>query len=48
MFGSPHMVVTADSGEKFNFFGSDRFEQMAMVIGKPYLGAVPKEEKVAS
>lgn len=43
MFGAPYMVVYLDGADKPEcFFGSDRFEQMAMVMGKPYKGPAVK------
>ena len=48
-YGSPTMLVTPGTPSKFFkpgdaplfFFGSDRFEQMALVLGLPYEGANP-------
>ncbi|GAA6007943.1 hypothetical protein JCM10207_006975 [Rhodosporidiobolus poonsookiae] len=45
-FGFPWMVVERDDGVKRNFFGSDRFEQMAFWLGKPWHGPVPDEKGV--
>ncbi|KAJ3299933.1 hypothetical protein HK104_005845 [Borealophlyctis nickersoniae] len=40
-FGAPWIVVE-NGGMKETFFGSDRFEAVAMVMGKEWYGPVPK------
>ncbi|GAA5991319.1 hypothetical protein JCM10908_003255 [Rhodotorula pacifica] len=37
-FGFPWIVVTRDDGKERNFFGSDRFEQIAYWLGKEWKG----------
>lgn len=45
-FGSPTMVVyPIASDEPMLFFGSDRFEQLAHAINKPYYGVQPNNNK---
>lgn len=50
MFGAPTMYVSpADKsmqGREMMFFGSDRFEQMAFAIGKPWDGPAPQFSKL--
>ncbi|BGP12203.1 hypothetical protein JCM10213_007459 [Rhodosporidiobolus nylandii] len=43
-FGFPWIVVEREDGQKRNFFGSDRFEQMAFWLGKEWKGPVPEEQ----
>ncbi|GFR03501.1 glutathione S-transferase kappa 1 [Trichonephila clavata] len=40
-FGAP-MIVAHVEGKSEVFFGSDRFELLAYVLGEPWLGPVPK------
>jgi 2-hydroxychromene-2-carboxylate isomerase len=47
-FGSPTMIVSVpkedgSSGGPMLFFGSDRFEQLAHAINKPYHGVQPNK-----
>jgi len=37
-YGSPTFVIYPDGKDSFMTFGSDRFEQIAHVCGKPYYG----------
>jgi 2-hydroxychromene-2-carboxylate isomerase len=47
-YGSPTMLITppVGKGEPFLVFGSDRFEQIAFITGKPYHGPVPPGSKL--
>ncbi|KAJ1327306.1 hypothetical protein BSLG_010648 [Batrachochytrium salamandrivorans] len=45
-FGAPWIVVERTINGKLvrdNFFGSDRIEQIALLLGKPYYGPVPAQ-----
>ncbi|XP_054718418.1 glutathione S-transferase kappa 1-like [Uloborus diversus] len=44
-FGAPIIVAHSREGPEV-FFGSDRFELLAHVIGKPWLGPVPTSPKL--
>ena len=39
--GAPYMVVKTPNNKPMVFFGSDRFEQMAFTLGKPWHGPQP-------
>ncbi|RKO88189.1 thioredoxin-like protein [Blyttiomyces helicus] len=42
-FGAPWIQVTVPGKEPVCFFGSDRFEQMAMFVGEIWVGPVPSK-----
>lgn len=44
-FGAPFMIVKDSNGKEDCFYGSDRFEQIAMFLSKPYLGYRPFEKQ---
>ncbi|KAJ3050624.1 hypothetical protein HK097_008390 [Rhizophlyctis rosea] len=43
-FGAPWIEVEQEDGRKIYFWGSDRFEQMAMVLGKRWYGPLGRVE----
>ena len=49
-FGAPYMVISGASGapEEMLVFGSDRFEQVAWAIRRPWLGPDPSRPSVTS
>ena len=47
-YGAPFIVVSGPGlDEDMVFFGSDRFEQMALAMGKPWYGPDPERPTVA-
>ncbi|CAN8003032.1 unnamed protein product [Ixodes hexagonus] len=45
-FGAPTIVVHVADGKTEVFFGSDRFEQMAYILGKQWCGPLPQGAKL--
>lgn len=45
-FGAPTMICTNSAGKTEFFFGSDRFEHVAMFLGEEWKGYSPKESKL--
>ncbi|XP_065842733.1 glutathione S-transferase kappa 1-like [Oscarella lobularis] len=40
-FGAPTIIVPRENEKPLMFWGSDRFDHMAFMLGKPWLGPVP-------
>jgi len=44
-FGAPTMFFNDDKGEEEMFWGSDRFDMIAAIFGKQWMGPNPERTK---